>query len=324
MRILVTGGLGFTGRAVTRSLLQHGHDVTVLTSHPDPAGDATRTTGSAALIRDDLRDAGSIRGIVGAGEFEAVCHLAALTRVRDSFANPIGYYDVNVAGTVHLLAALDAHAAATLRPARVVFASTAAVYGPADGRLREDQPTRPTNPYGSSKLAAERLLTHQAATGRLTATTLRCFNIAGGFDGQVDPDTTRIIPKALAVANGGFDAVQVNGDGSALREYTHVLDVADAFRLALDHPPDEGGHRVYNVGTGQGISVTEVVEAVRRITGCAVPVEHLGAKPEPQILVSDNTRIREELGWQPRHSTLDEVLNDGWAALHPAVPPNTR
>lgn len=310
MRVLVTGGLGFTGRAVTRSLAGHGHEVTVLASRPG-SGDVT---GDATVVCADLRQAEAVAEVLAAGEFDAVCHLAALTKVRDSLSDPIGYYDVNVAGTVHLLAALDAQAARIERPARMVFASTAAVYGPAGGRLQEDHPTRPTNPYGASKLAAEQLVGFQANTGRLQATILRCFNVAGGFDGHADSDPTRIIPKTLAVANGDFDHVTVNGDGAALREYTHVLDVAEAFRLAAETPHQGDGHRIYNVGTGVGISVADVIAAARTLTGCTINVEHVPPKPEPPVLVADPSRIREELGWEPRNSALGQILEDGWAA----------
>jgi UDP-glucose 4-epimerase len=316
MRVLVTGGYGFVGRAVARALVEHGHDVTVLTSRAGPRiipDDAVPDTAVVACA--DLRRAEPIAGLLTSQEFDAVCHLAALTKVRDSFSDPIGYYDVNVAGTVHLLAALDARAARDGRPARLVFASSAAVYGPAEGRLREDRPTRPTNPYGASKLAAEQVIGYQAATGRLQATTLRCFNIAGGYDGHPDPDTTRIVPKTLAVANGDYDHVTVNGDGTALREYTHVLDVAEAFCLALETPHHADAHRSYNLGTGVGISVAEVIAAARSLTGRSIDVEHLPPKPEPPVLLADPSRIRRELGWEAGNSTLDQILADGWTAL---------
>jgi UDP-glucose 4-epimerase len=311
MRLLVTGGLGFTGRAVVKTLIGHGHDVTVLTSRAC----ALSAPDEAALVRADLRRPEPLADLFRAREFDAVCHLAALTRVRDSFADPLGYYDVNVAGTVHLLTALDSQAVRRGRPARLVFASSAAVYGHVEGQLREDRPTRPTNPYGASKLAAEQVISYQVATGRLQATTLRCFNIAGGYDGRVDPDTTRIIPKTLAVANGDFGHVTVNGDGTALREYTHVRDVAEAFRLALQAPPSKDAHRIYNLGTGVGISVTDVIVAARALTGCTIEVVHVPPKPEPPVLLADPSRIREELGWEARNSTLERILADGWAAL---------
>lgn len=313
MHVLVTGGLGFVGQAVTRDLLHHGHQVVALTrgagDRPVPAG--------TQLVQADLADRAAVTAVVRDGRFDAVCHLAALTRVRDSFADPLGYFDVNVSGTLYLLQAL-AEAAPGVTPPRFVFGSSSAVYGPQDGLLREDSPTRPGNPYGASKLAAEQLLGYQAATGAVAAVTLRCFSVAGAVDGLGDGDTTRILPRALAVAAGVEPQVTINGDGSAVREFVHVADAAAAYRLALE-AARPGEYRVFNVGSGRGVTVAEVVETVRRVTGRPVPVEHQPPKPEPQVLMADNARIREELGWQPERSDLEQIVRDGWNALHPAA-----
>ena len=309
MRVLITGGFGFTGRAVAQALLAGGHDVTVLSSRSAP-GVAPQ---GARTAHADLRDRQAVVQVVGTGDYDAVCHLAALTRVRDSFSDPVAYYEVNVGGTAHLLAALDAQAGRNDRPARLVFASTGAVYGARPGRLTEDTPTSPGNPYGASKLAAEQLIGHQAATGRLQATTLRCFNIAGAADGRTDTDTTRIIPKTLAVAHGQADHVLVNGDGTARREYTHVLDVAHAYRLALDTDPRDG-HTIYNLGSGTGTTLTEIITTARHVTGAEIPVVHGPARPEPQTLMADSSRLRRDLGWAPTRSDLDQILRDGWHA----------
>lgn len=311
MRVLVTGGLGFIGQAVTRDLLAHGHQVVVLTrgrgDRPVPAG--------AELALADVTDRAAVAGVVRGGGFDGVCHLAAVTRVRDSFADPLRYFDVNVSGTLYLLEAL-----AQARPAgdpdgvpRFVFGSTNAVYGAQDGHLREDDLTRPGNPYGASKLAAEQLVGYQAATGAIAAVSLRCFAVAGAVDHLGDADSTRIIPRALAVAAGDEPRVTVNGDGSAVREFVHVADVATAYRLALE-AAEAGRHRVWNVGSGRGVTVAEVVEVVRRVTGRPVPVEHQPPKPEPRVLMADNSRIRAELGWEPTHSDLEEIIRDGWNA----------
>lgn len=311
MRVLVTGGLGFTGRAVTDELVRHGHQVTVLTSRPtvEPTGVPT----GAAVAHADLRDPVAIASVVETGRFEGVCHLAARTQVRDSLADPVGYYDVNVSGTIHLLAALNSMTKRTGQVPRLVFGSTGAVYGPREGTLNEDETPAPSNPYGASKHAAEQLLTHQAATGRLDVISLRCFNIAGAVRGHGDPDTTRIIPKALAVAAGRFPHVMINGDGGALREYVHPLDVADAYRRALGSA-QTGKHLIYNVGSGEPVSVTDVVDTVRRITDRPVPVEHQPPAPEARVLMADSTRIRHDLGWMPAHSGLSEIISDGWRA----------
>lgn len=305
MRTLITGGHGFVGQAVARRLVEVGQDVVVL---------ARRTSRSAPprTVVADLRDRAAVARVIADGEFDGVIHLAALTRVRDSIADPVGYFETNLSGTGHLLAALDAQAQRTGRPARLVFASTGAVYGTREGRLDETEPTRPAHPYAAAKFAAEQLIGFQAATGRLAAISLRCFNVAGALPGLPDRDLSRLIPKTLAVAAGTAIKVPVNGDGSALREYTHVADVADAFALALA-AVRAGEHRVYNVGSGTGVSVSQVVDAVRRCTGRAVPVEWRPAAAESQVLMADSGRIRAELGWTPRRSELDRLIADGWA-----------
>ena len=315
MRVLVTGGLGFTGRAVTNLLVEYGHQTTVLTSRPTVT--SADAPAGADIAHADLRDAASVAALIETGQFEGICHLAALTRVRDSFADPVRYFDVNVAGTIHLVTALDRLAVRTGQVPRLVFGSTGAVYGLREGTLTEDEAPTPANPYGTSKHAAEQLLTHQTAAGRLAAVSLRCFNIAGAVQGHGDPDTTRIIPKALAVAAGQFPHMLINGDGTALREYTHPLDVADAYRRALD-AAEPAKHMIYNVGSGNPVSVADVIDAVRRITGQPVPTEHRPPAPEAHILMADSTRIRADLGWATTHSTLDQIISDGWqAAAHP-------
>lgn len=314
MRVLITGGLGFTGQAVARHLVAHGHAVTVLTHTDRPQFPAPP---GATLTRADLRDPAAIGQAVKLSEVDAVCHLAALTRVRESVADPAGYFATNVGGTAHLLAALDqAHDHSD--PPRFVLASSMAVYGLQEGQLSEDDPPAPAHPYGSSKLAAEQLVGHQAATGRLAGVSLRCFNIAGAVAGVGDLDLTRIIPKALAVAAGTTDVLQINGAGDALRDYTHVADVAEAYRLALE-VARPGEHHIWNVGTGIGVSLAQVVESVERVTGRQVRREHLPPKAEAQAVLADNTRIRTELGWRPQRSGLDQIVQDGWMALRPAA-----
>jgi UDP-glucose 4-epimerase len=314
MRTLITGGHGFVGQALARRLTELGQDVVRLArpgrSAPGAAHDGGRADGGTVVA--DLRDRPALTQVIAGGRFDAVVHLAALTRVRDSVADPLGYFDTNLTGTANLLAALDEQALRSDRPARLVFASTAAVYGLREGRPAEDEPTRPVHPYAVAKEAAERLIGFQAATGRLAAISLRCFNVAGALPGLPDPDLTRLIPKTLAVAAGTADRLQINGDGSARREYTHVADVAEAYALALEAVVP-GEHRVFNVGSGTGVSVREVLDTVRRVTGRPVPVEWRPAAAEAQLLVADCTRIRDELGWSPRCSELDRMIGDGWA-----------
>lgn len=305
MRVLVTGGLGYLGHAVTRRLADTGHQPVVLTSRE---GARSRVEGVTAF-RADVRDREAMRRAVGDVQPEGVCHLAALTRVRDSFESPLNYYDVNVGGTINLLTALVGGPAVP-----VVLASTGAVYGLCEGHIREEQPTLPTSPYGASKLAAEDLLRYQATSGSIGLITLRCFNTGGAVDGVGDTDTTRIIPKAIAVAAGLADHLGINGDGKAVREFTHVADVASALVTALE-AAEPGVSRTYNIGSGIESTMLDIVNAVEKTSGRPVAVEYLPPKPEPAVLIADSTRIRDDLGWQPQQSSLDQIIHDSWTSL---------
>ncbi|MEV6523530.1 NAD-dependent epimerase/dehydratase family protein [Longispora sp. NPDC051575] len=335
MQVLVTGGLGFLGRAVTLDLLAAGHQVTVLSR----GGTDTRLPEGATLVHGDVRDRTRMIEIVAEGGFDGVCHLAALAHGRDSFAHPLAYFDVNVAGTLNLLLALEAAKPAT--PPSFVFTSTNIVYGSVHtGALAEDLEPHPESPYAESKLAAERLVAAHAATGAVTATSLRLFNLAGAVDGVPDTDRTRIIPNALRAAAGELDRVTLNGDGSAVRDFVHILDVATVVRLALGRStaentsaPDNGEptpgsrpeagsdgyrgpapHELYNIGSGTGSSMAEVVRVAREVTGVDFTVEHLPPKPEPQLLIADVRRAATGLGWVPTRSGLGELIEDAWRA----------
>ncbi len=321
MRTLITGGYGFVAQALSRHLIERGQDVVLLVREQSPSRvgvgapvsvDAPASAGAPSVVVADLRDRAAVARTIAEGRFDGVVHLAALTRVRDSIADPVGYFETNLSGTGHLLAALDDEARRTGRPARLVFASTGAVYGTREGRLAENEPSRPAHPYAAAKHAAEQLIGFQADTGRLGAISLRCFNVAGALPGLPDRDLSRLIPKTLAVAAGTAEGLQINGDGSAMREYTHVADVAEAYALALA-AVTPGRHRVFNVGSGTGVSVSQVVDTVRRVTGRPVPVQWRPAAPESQVLMADSTLIRTELGWLPRRSELDRLIADGWA-----------
>ncbi|WP_067831699.1 NAD-dependent epimerase/dehydratase family protein [Actinomadura kijaniata] len=299
MRVLVTGAAGYVGYAVGRRLVAAGHEV-------------------AGLVRDAARDLPpGVRPVVGDlldaasltfdGPFDAVVHLAALTRVRESFTDPLRYFEVNVQGTVNLLRAVPAP--------RVVYGSTAAVYGtPPVQPVPETQPPAPASPYGASKLAAEEVVRYHARTGAAGAVVLRTFNAAGSVAGRPDPDPTRLIPRALAVAAGHAPHLEVNGDGSAIREYLHVDDLAAAHVAALD-AARPGGEAVYNVGGGSGASVAEVVATVEEVTGRPVPVLRRPPRPEPPLLVGDSAAIRRDLGWRPGRSALPEIIEGAWRAL---------
>jgi UDP-glucose 4-epimerase len=306
MRVLVTGGLGFVGRAVALDLVAAGHDVDVLSR----GGSGAEPPAGAGLVEGDVRDRARLTEVVARRRYGGVVHLAALTRARDSTADPLSYFDVNLGGTLNLLSAIGA--AEPAGPTRFVLASSSVVYGSTrTGALGEELTPRPENPYAASKFAAEQLVTAHAATGAVSAVVLRCFNVAGAVDGHADADPTRLIPNVLRAARGELPHVTVSGDGSAVREYTHVCDVAAAFRLAVEA---ERVGDVYNVGTGRGVAVRDVIAVAERVTGRPVPVEHLPPRPEPHTLISDPRRLNEQLGWRAVHSELDDIIRSAWDA----------
>ncbi|MBW8486721.1 NAD-dependent epimerase/dehydratase family protein [Actinomadura parmotrematis] len=310
MRVLVTGAAGYVGYAVGRRLAAAGHDVDGLVRDPG----AVLPPGVRPVI-GDLLDPAALGAAVD-GRYDGVCHLAARTEVRASFADPSGFFATNVQGTVHLLAALaSAGGGGAPSAPSVVYGSTAAVYGaPERQPIPESAPAAPTSPYGASKLAAEQLLLFTARTGAIGATVLRTFNVAGSVDGRPDPGTTRLIPNALAAARGDRPHLEINGDGAAVREYLHVDDLAAACVAALE-AGGAGRERLLNVGGGAVASVAEVVAAVERVTGRRVPVVHRPPRSEPPALVCDASAARAELGWSPARSTLETIIADSWAAL---------
>ena len=311
MRVLVTGGLGFIGRVVAGRLQEVGHEVTVLSRQPPESPGPAGVT----VVQGDIRDRDRVAEIVADGSFDGVCHLAGRAKGRESFHDPVGYYDTNLGGTINLLHALEQTTTRSGQPGRLVFASTVMVYGPADGRpIHESHPLVPMSPYGASKLAVEQLLGYQAATGRLGAVSLRVFAAAGAVGSHHDTDQARIIPKALAVVRGEAPFVEVNGDGSAIREFTHVADVAEAYRLALE-ATKPGQHLVYNVGTGTGVTVRDLLATVEEVTGRSVPVITRPGQREPAAVIADTRRIKTDLGWEPARSMVDQVIRDAWIAV---------
>jgi UDP-glucose 4-epimerase len=311
MHVLVTGGSGFLGRAVTRGLLAAGDQVTVV-GRGMGRYEPVRTVD---MVTADVRDRARLTDVVLHGNFDAVCHLAALTSGRDSLADPLTYFDVNTGGVLNLLSAIDAtRRAGRKAPQRLAFTSTNIVYGSAhEGALSEDLEPHPESPYAVSKVAAEQLIDGYARTGAIGAVTLRPFNIAGAADGIPDSDPGRIIPNILRAATGQTAGITLNGDGSAVRDFVHVLDVVHAVQLALAACA-VGEHHVYNVGSGVGVSMAQVVTAAEQITGTPVRVTHNPPKPEPRRLTADITRIGAELGWKPERSDLRQIITDAWAA----------
>lgn len=305
MHILITGGTGFLGRAITRELLAHGHQVTAL------ARGVTRAEldPGVNLVRADLLDADATTQAIAANPADVVIHLAGRTNARESFTDPVGYYAANVTGTVNLLHALG-QAGSESAARRVVFASTHAVYGSQrDGLLGEADPVQPESPYAASKVSAEQLLAFYARAGEIGAVTLRCFNIAGALDGITDPDRTRILPRIIECASSGRP-ISVNGDGSVQRDFVHVADVAVAFRLAAESVRP-GTAVTYNVGTGTGTSVSDLIAAAERVMNTTIAVQHQPAAGEPQVVIADTKLIAGEIGWLPtQRSAVASIVSD--------------
>ncbi|GAA2751575.1 NAD-dependent epimerase/dehydratase family protein [Kitasatospora cinereorecta] len=301
MRVLVSGAFGFVGTAVVRQLAAAGHQVRALGHRAEPPAGLP----VAEVVRGDVREPAVWREALDG--VDAVCHLAALTRGRESVERPQSHWDVNLGGMEALLESLPSGPGRL----RVVFGSTAAVYGaPERQPIDERTPPAPGNPYGESKLAAERLL---LAHGAADAVVLRCFNAAG----TGDVDETRIIPRALAVAAGRHPHLELNGDGSVVRDFVHVDDMARAYLLAVEQPPHRAGaERVFNVGATPA-SMREIVEAVERVTGRPVPLVHRPALPEAPRLVADTALIRRVLGWRPERSGLTRMIEDAWTSPSP-------
>ena len=320
MRLLVTGGAGYIGSVVTLHLLRAGHAVTVLddlsTGHADAVPEEAR------LVQGTLTDAAAEVLADGPG-YDGVLHFAAKAVVAESVEHPERYWHTNVCGTLALLDAMRTHAVP-----RLVFSSTAATYGePEEVPIPETAPTRPTNPYGASKLAVDMMITGEARAHGLGATSLRYFNVAGASGGSTGSKQygerhaveTHIIPIALQVVSGVRETFSIFGDdyptpdGTCIRDYIHVDDLAEAHLLALE-AAQPGEHRIYNLGNGAGFSVLDVVEAVRRVTGHPVPTTVAPRRAgDPAVLVASSARIREDLGWVPRRPTVDEMVADAWA-----------
>lgn len=313
---LVTGGAGYVGGVVAAHLLAAGHEVTVLDDLS--TGFRAGVPRGARFIEGRVQDAA--RHLHGG--YDAVLHFAASSQVAESVARPEKYWDNNVGGTMALLAAMRGAGVRNL-----VFSSTAATYGePSRTPVRETDPTAPTSPYGASKLAVDHMIGGEAAAHGLAAVSLRYFNVAGAHragDGTLygerhDPES-HLIPLVLQVALGRRDAVQVYGDdyptpdGTCVRDYIHVADLAAAHLLALTAAAP-GEHLICNLGNGNGFSVREVVAAVREVTGLPVPESPAARRPgDPAVLVASAATARERLGWRPARAALTDIVADAWA-----------
>jgi UDP-glucose 4-epimerase len=320
MRLLVTGGAGYIGSIVARQLLGAGHDVTVLDNLE--RGHRAAVPEGARLVVADLLDREAVDAAVSAG-FDGAMHFAALALVSESVSHPERYYRTNVGGTLNLLEAM-----ADAGVPRLVFSSTCAVYGqPDEVPIAETAVPRPVNAYGASKLAVDLMIRDFCTASGLGAVSLRYFNVAGasGDLGEDHDPETHLIPNILRVALGQAPAAQIYGtdyptpDGTAVRDYIHVEDLAAAHLLALEGA-QQSDHRVFNLGNGNGFSVREVVAAARAVTGQEIATNEASRRPgDPPMLVASSDRIRSELGWEPRKPALEEMVADAWtfAQAHP-------
>jgi len=317
MNVLVTGGAGYIGSHAVRTLLAAGHRVVVLDNLC--SGHAAAVAPNATLVVGELADGRLLDDVFKQHRIEAVMHFAAFIEVGESVLDPLKFYDNNVGASVQLLRAMQRHAVK-----RLVFSSTCATYGiPERMPITEDMPQIPASPYARNKLIVEWAMFDSARAWGLGFVALRYFNAAGAAaDGTIGEDhdpESHLIPNVLKVALGQKDHVQIFGtdyptrDGTCVRDYVHVDDLAQAHVLAID-AIEPGIGRCYNAGTGHGATVREVVEVARRVTGHAIPViespRRAGDVPQ---LYADSSKIQRELGWKPRFVDLKDIVASAWA-----------
>ena len=324
MRILVTGGAGYIGGTVAGLLVAQGHKATVFDnlSH----GRRDLLPAGVEFVEGELSHRAAIENLFIAAKnegqpFDGVLHFAALIEAGESMVKPEIYFRNNTATTLSLLEAVLAHG-----PRRLVFSSTAAVYGePESVPIKEDARLLPTNAYGESKLLVEHMLTWFNRIHGLRYASLRYFNVAGAPEGpdgvtrgEAHEPETHLIPLVLDVALGRRPSIRIYGedyptpDGTCIRDYIHVSDLADAHLLALK-ALESTDRLIYNLGNGQGFSVREVIESARRVTGHPIPAEiHPRRAGDPAVLVASSARAIQELGWKPRYTQLDDILRTAW------------
>lgn len=314
MNVLVTGGAGYIGSITVTALLDKGHGVVVVDDLS--TGHRAAVPAAAAFVRADIADRDTVLRTIEGHAVDAVVHFAAASLVGESMRDPIKYYKNNVSGSVALL---DAVLAGGVK--RVVLSSTAALFGTPDSvPIAETAAIRPESVYGETKHAGERLLSWLTQTKGLGYAALRYFNAAGASDDQGedhDPET-HLIPIVLQVATGARPHVEVFGsdyptpDGTAVRDYVHVLDLAAAHVLAIE-AIEPGMERAYNLGSGAGYSVRQVIDTCRTVTGHDIPEVASSRRPgDPPILVADSAKAHDELGWRPQHQSLAAIVESAW------------
>ena len=314
MRILVTGGAGYIGSVVTEELVNDGHDVVVYDNLSK--GHRGAVVDGADFVEGDLLEADKLRQTLNDKRTDAVIHMAASSLVAESVENPAKYYHNNVVAGLVLLDAMRACGVS-----RIVFSSTAATYGePESQPIFESAPTNPTNTYGETKLAFERAMHWYERAHGLRYAALRYFNAAGASEkcGEVHDPETHIIPITLQAAAGKRAHVEIFGedyptsDGTCIRDYIHVIDLARAHILALDVLSERSA--IYNLGCGgDGYSVRDVIDTARRVTGKEIPVR-MGPRRagDPAVLIASSDKIKSELGWQPKFQDLGLIIESAW------------
>src|ERR1700736_2122485 len=313
-RILVTGGAGYIGSVVTAQLLEKGFQVTVLDnlSHGSPKA----VPSAAKLVNGDTADRATLDRLFSEQKIDAVMHFAAFIEAGESMQVPEKYFRNNTANTLTLLEAMLEH-----KVRRLVFSSTAALYGtPERTPIEENDPLHPTNAYGESKLLVEQMLAWLHRIHGLRYASLRYFNAAGaaGEQGEDHVPESHLIPLTLQVALGKREHIAIYGtdyptpDGTCVRDYIHVSDLASAHVLVLE-ALRERDKLIYNLGNGRGFSVREVVETVRRVTGHAIPAREVARRPgDPAVLVASSDKIKRELHWHPRFTSLESIVSSAW------------
>lgn len=315
MQILVTGAAGYIGSVCSEFLIARGH--TVIAVDDLSEGHKQALPPNAPFYEVNLHDHAALCSVFAENQIDAVMHFAALCLVEQSVKEPGTYYRANVAVGINLVDAMIRHGVK-----RFIFSSTAATYGePEETPISEDHPTKPINPYGSSKLLFESILREFKENSGLDYVVMRYFNAAGASKerGEDHHPETHILPILFEVALGQREAFNIFGtdyatpDGTCIRDYVHVMDIAESHVLALEGISDVSG-RVFNIGNSRGFSVREVIRAVERITGRRIPVREAPRRPgDPAELVASSNRIRRELGWSPRHSDLDSIIESAWS-----------
>jgi len=315
-KILVVGGAGYIGSHMVRELLDEGYDPLVfdnLSTGHDWAVPEGR------LVRGDLCDPSALERLFAENRFDAVLHFASFIQVGESVTAPLKYYRNNVANTLNLLAAME-----KAEVKRFVFSSTAAVYGtPVEVPIGEEAPLQPENPYGRSKLMMEEILADCWHAWGLQSACLRYFNAAGAHPsseiGEAHDPESHIIPIVLQVALGKREFITINGDdyptpdGTCVRDYVHVCDLAQAHTLALEALLAGRGSMTCNLGNGTGYSIREVVEVCRKVTGHPIPVRTGPRRPgDPALLVASSRRMMQEFGWSPRFAELEAIVASAW------------